>query len=102
MANKTELLQILQRHTGKSNGIHVKHLAQQLDATERAARKLVAEAREDGMPICGKPESGYYLAANQQEIDETVAFLESRVKTTVDQIARLKNARLATPQLSFF
>lgn len=97
MANKTQLLQILQRHVGKQRGIHVKHLAHQLAATERAARKLVAEARADGLPICGTPESGYYLASSQAELDETIAFMQSRVQSSLDQIACLRRAVLPDP-----
>lgn len=98
MANKAELLTAMHQHLGKSNGVHVKHLAQKLDATERAVRLLIKEAREDGHPICGKPESGYYLAATQEELQETINFLLARAKTSLDQADRLKHAPLPQPR----
>lgn len=97
MANKTELLQILQRHVGKKNGIHVSNLAAQLQASDRAVRKFIEELREAGAPICGKPSTGYFLATSQAELEETANFLSARAKTTLDQADRLRRAILPDP-----
>jgi hypothetical protein len=95
--NKQQVLTELERHVGRENGIHVRDLVAQItnsvlhaDATERKVRDLVAELRAEGQRICAHPASGYYIAANNRELDDTCRFLLERATTSVNQIAAMK------------
>jgi hypothetical protein len=73
------LVQLLNaRHLGRANGIGATALAAQMCITERALRALVSQAREAGTPISATPETGYYIARDAQELQESCAFLRSR------------------------
>lgn len=95
--NKDQLMDELRRHIGRDEGIHMRDLISRVlntvlveDAAERKARELITALRNEGHPICAHPASGYYLAANQQELDATCAFLLERSQSTVDQVCAMK------------
>lgn len=96
--NKAQVLAELQLHNGREQGIHIRDLVARItgsllgrDAEERKVRKLIEELRRDKYPICAHPDTGYYMAANKRELDETCAFLLARADTTVAQVAAMKN-----------
>jgi hypothetical protein len=96
--NKAQLLTVLQLHVGREQGIHIRDLVARItgsllggDADERKVRKLIEELRMEKHPICAHPDTGYYIAANKRELDETCAFLLARTSTTVAQVAAMKN-----------
>lgn len=96
--NKAQVLAELQLHNGREQGIHIRDLVARItgsllggDAEERKVRKLIEELRRDKNPICAHPDTGYYMAANKRELDETCAFLLARADTTVAQVAAMKN-----------
>jgi hypothetical protein len=96
--NKAQVLAQLQLHNGRAEGIHIRDLVARItnsllcgDAEERRVRKLIEELRRDKYPICAHPDTGYYMAANRRELDETCAFLLARADTTVAQVAAMKN-----------
>jgi hypothetical protein len=96
--NKVQVLDELQRHNGRDEGIHIRDLVARItgsllggDAEERKVRKLIEELRRDKYPICAHPDAGYYIAASKKELDETCAFLLARADTTVAQVAAMKN-----------
>jgi hypothetical protein len=95
---KAQVLAELQLHNGRDEGIHIRDLVARItgsllgrDAEERKVRKLIEELRRDKYPICAHPDTGYYMAANKRELDETCAFLLARADTTVAQVAAMKN-----------
>lgn len=95
--NKEQVLAELQRHVGRENGIHGRDLVARITnqvmhqpALERQVRDFIVELRMDQHRICGYPASGYYMAANQKEFDDTCVFLLERASTTVDQVAAMK------------
>lgn len=95
---KEQVLQELQRHNGREQGIHIRDLVGRItnsvltsDAEERKVRKLIEELRREKYPICAHPDSGYYMATNARELNETCAFLLARAETTVAQVAAMKN-----------
>lgn len=57
--NTSSLLTLLSSHIGSANGITVKALAQHLDCPERAVRYLVTELRDEGVAVCGRPNTGF-------------------------------------------
>lgn len=78
MTTKHDLMVAMIHHCGKSRGVGVRELAQRLNCEERRIRQLVSELREDGTAICGHPSTGYYVAQNSEELQETLDFLKGR------------------------
>ncbi|MGP1666707.1 MAG: hypothetical protein ACTS5I_12500 [Rhodanobacter sp.] len=61
---------------------------------ERRLRQIVVALRLAGYPVCGLPETGYFLAANAAELDRTCEFLFGRSMTTLRQVSALKRVTL--------
>lgn len=78
MKTKHDLMAVMVRHCGKSQGIKSSDLARQLDVTERQIRKLITQCREDGTAICGHPSTGYFVAQTAEEMQDTLDFLKER------------------------
>lgn len=91
MASKTELANILARHTGRENGITANNLAGLLQALPRTVRSLVSDLRMEGMAVCGHPTTGYYIAATAEELDETCKFLRRRALHSLTLESKLRN-----------
>ena len=72
------LLALLSKHIGKENGLTAGSIHQIMDIPMRRVRTLVSELREDGHAVCGTPETGYFIAANPEELEETCEFLRNR------------------------
>jgi hypothetical protein len=104
LVNKSSVLQALSRHIGAANGVHAGQLAREVvgvptdKATERHVRKYIVELRLEGAAICGTPETGYFMAETEEELNATIALLSSRVATTNSQITALK--KLSLPDLA--
>ena len=60
----------------------------------RTLREAITALRMEGQPICGHPNTGYYLAGSAADISSTCAFLRSRAMTSLVQEARLKKISL--------
>lgn len=102
--NSDDLLTVLQDHIGKENGIRSDVLAAKLSGTIlhrdmhcRTLRKLVLSLRSQGWHVCATPQHGYYIAANEKELNETCEFLHDRAMSTLKQISAMKN--VAVPDL---
>lgn len=75
----------LQTRPGRDNGIHVRDLVARITgqttpapALERRVREFVSALRLQGEQICGKPDTGYFMAASAAELDETCRYLRGR------------------------
>jgi biotin operon repressor len=84
----SRLLALLSHHIGKENGIGVRELSTFTAISERDIRKLVTELRLDGKAVMGKPRTGYYIARDADDIDETIAYLRNRALTSL-RLARV-------------
>lgn len=89
-------------HRGQANGIHARHLADKLglpgDHGLRRLRTAISDLREIGVPIAGTPETGYFVAATVDELDDfCIKFLESRAMHSLKLSSRLR--RIPLPQL---
>lgn len=103
--NKTTVLAALANHVGAQNGSPGCCLATEIlgeestDADERQMRKVIQSLREEGSHICGRPGQGYFMAANETELDETeldetCTFIYGRCKTGLKQITAMKKVSL--------
>lgn len=89
--NKTNVLfEYLQKnHTGRKNAASGKTLEAVFNLNGKEIRKCVNTLRCDGFPVCSDT-VGYYFAATQDEVDATIAQLNSRIT----QISNAKNGLL--------
>lgn len=94
MSDATALLSKLQQHQGAANGITAEALAAALDTTKRQIRSLVSELRLEGVAVCGHPKTGYFIAANDSEIEDTCKFLRSRAIHSLTLESRLRKVTL--------
>ena len=75
---------------GAANGISAKKLARLIDCTERKLRNTISRLRQAGHPICGTPETGYFLPETSEEFEQTIAFLESRAMHSLATISTMR------------
>lgn len=66
-------------------------------AEERRLRQVIEALRSAGHRICAHPGHGYYLAANDNELDRACSFLLDRAMTSLRQVSAMK--RVALPDL---
>lgn len=97
MTTVNQLLNALSRHQGRDKGISAKALAADIGVPPRQLRRLVSAAREDGIAICGKPGSGYFVPVTPEELAESCAFLEHRALHSLRLLSRMK--RVSMPAL---
>ncbi len=67
-----------QNHKGKSNAIKSFQLERLTNQTGSQIRECVNELRCSGVPVCSD-RSGYYIAASREELNHTIAQLNSRI-----------------------
>lgn len=98
--DRAAVLATLSRHIGKARGLSARALVADItweaatDAGCRRLRQVIEELRREGHHICGHPSSGYFIAANEEELNETCRFLVDRAMTTLTQVSRMKKASL--------
>lgn len=101
--DKHSLLTAMADHIGKHRGITGKKLVELIingesrPATERHLRELIVKLRMEGFHICGYPGTGYYMAKNDKELNESCLFLHDRAMTSLQQVAAMK--RVSLPDL---
>lgn len=91
------VLQYLSACIGQSRGIHLNDLVAKTMICGREVRKAIETLRLEGLHICGKPDSGYFIAEAPAELEATIDFLEKRAVKSFRQIAAMK--RIALPAL---
>lgn len=95
---RSNVLSVLARYVGKENGIKVERLAHEAGCTPRQARAFVTALRDEGMAICAHPSTGYFIAANEHELERYfISFLEARAMRSLRLIARAR--RIPLPEL---
>lgn len=78
-----------QSHKGKRNAIKSFQLERMTDLTGNQIRECVNELRCNGVPVCSG-RSGYYIAESKDELNRTIAQLNSRVSQINKAIKGLK------------
>lgn len=101
--DKDTVLAALSRHIGRANGITARDLVVKITgradtpAATRRLRYVIEELREEGHHVCGHPSTGYYIAADDQDVLATCEFLYSRAMTSLRQICRMR--RVSMPDI---
>jgi len=97
------VLEVMRKHIGQAKGIGIAGIVQAVTqssttaSAERHCRRIISDLREEGIAICGKPSTGYYIAATQAELEECCRFLRSRALTSLRLESRLR--KMALPDL---
>ncbi len=99
---KQRVLNAFSSHIGRKKGIRAKNLvaeitgnwAERLFGAERQLRHIIVELRKEGHHICGSPSTGYFIAENEKELNETCEFLYHRAMTSLEQISKMKKTSL--------
>lgn len=82
-------------HVGQRYGITAAVLAAQAGITVRELRHIITALREDGVGVCGTPETGYFLAQTDKELEEyCIKFLRDRALHSLRLISRLTHTAL--------
>ena len=97
------VLAALQRRVGKANGATATQLVIELAesasaADERRLRDCVVFLRTRGEPVCALPAHGYFIAANEDELNQSCQHLLDRATTSLQQAYAQK--RVAMPDLA--
>ena len=90
----TALINSLARHQGAQAGVSAQALAAQLGLSPRTLRRLVSDCRAEGMPICGHPSTGYFVANTAAELAQSIAFLEHRALHSLRLLCRMRNVSM--------
>ncbi len=71
---------MLDEHKGKDKAITSRDIEAILDCKGTDVRRMVNELRSRGIPICSS-QHGYFYAVSKEEVRQTVAHLNSRMKS---------------------
>jgi hypothetical protein len=93
------VLGALRGRVGKANGCTARELVLSITgrfstADERRLRKTIEALRTAGHPVCGRPETGYFLASTSAELDSTCEFLFGRSMTSLRQVSAMRRVTL--------
>lgn len=97
MTTKHDLFSLLAYRVGAQYGTSVTTLANLMRTTPRQVRQLVSELRMDGIAVCGTPETGYYIAADAEELQQTIDFLKHRALHSLTLASRM--SKIPMPDL---
>lgn len=96
------VLAVLQTCVGEAHGVTAEQLVlaitgRRSSADQRRLRKVIEALRTAGHRICANPSRGYYMAANDDELDRACIFLRERAMTSLRQESAMK--RVSLPDL---
>lgn len=97
--NPESVLAALQGRIGAANGVTATKLVIEMtertsEADERRLRDCVTYLRHQGHPVCATPGDGYFIAANDTELNDTCQFLYGRAMTGLKQVSAMKKKAL--------
>jgi len=92
--DRARVLAALTIRPGKVNGVTGADLAQILELKEREVRHAISDLRMEGIAVCGHPKTGYFIAANPEELEETCAFLRDRALHSLTLESKLRHVPL--------
>jgi biotin operon repressor len=92
-----EVLQLLQKHIGRSNGVSADEIGRALDLEPRQVRKLISQLRAEGIAVCAHPTTGYYIADDPDDVLRTCEFLRKRAMHSLEIQSKL--LKISLPDL---
>lgn len=104
MFTATQVVELLQRHSGKDQGLRSREIVEILTGKrstahqERQLRKIVEVLRLEGFPICATPEDGYWWAESVEEIERVCNWHRARSLHSLKIAGRLR--KYGVPLLS--
>lgn len=104
MMTKDDVLKALRGHIGRDNGQRADLLVMEITGghtcapCERRLRQIITELRMEGHHICAHPETGYFIARDEAELNATARFLYERAMCSLGQVAAMK--RVSLPDLA--
>lgn len=81
---------------GRENKISRKSLAICTGLPDRSVRRLISDARMQGIPIVGDPAGGYYLAENEADVRLLLSELMSRMTQLRKCYVAVRNKELVS------
>ena len=93
-ADRARVLDHLSRHRGRECGVPCFEIAQVLELSEREVRQAISDLRMEGVAVCGHPKTGYFIAANPEELEETCSFLRDRALHSLTLESKLRHVPL--------
>lgn len=94
MVSSSHVLTELSMHQGRDRGVAAATLARKLGIPVRTLRTLISRLRIQGVPVCGKPATGYFIPLTPAELDESCEFLRNRAMHSLQMLSRMKNIPL--------
>lgn len=98
---KGDVLQALSRHIGASQGVTARDLVIEITGQtaanlcdQRHLRRIITELRMEGHHICAHPATGYFIARDEAELNQTCVFLYERAMASLAQVSRMKRTSL--------
>ena len=85
---------------GEENAVPLKHLKELVELPGREVRRMIQQARLEGIPICANNLTGYYLAADDLERERFVKSMRHRAGEILKSADAIERTALA--QESFF
>lgn len=86
MSYKEQIRDLIVEHVGRENAIHASEIAEAVGIDEgdtySRTRRYLKEILEDGVPLASSPPLGYWVIANQEELDNYVGALGRRARRT--------------------
>ncbi len=80
---------LMKHHIGPERVIQSRQLESYFDLNTRSLRRIIHSLRCKGVPICSD-ENGYYVARIEDDLEQTIAHLNSRI----EKIANARNGLL--------
>ena len=92
MTNAENVIGYLRENAfGSENAIYGADLGDEFGLVDTQIRRIVNEARRNGVPICSSVR-GYYYAENASDINTTIEGLYSRIENVLAAIDGLQGA----------
>lgn len=66
------------------NNMNSKQLAEYIGLNSRDVRLIIQKLRNDGIPICGTPKDGYWIAQTSWDMNDTMIKLKAHIKNSID------------------
>lgn len=86
-----DLLRHLGGHVGAVNALPARVAAARLQCAKADVARLVEQLRANGIAACGDPISGYYIAANADELRRQCAALQRTAEDALRTEAALRH-----------